>query len=693
MKVKRISLLMGCIFMFSLKLGYGQTLSPNGYSGLGLVPDGKTLNLGVMSFSFDPTLPGSLINNGYNSQIGFGLTKNLELVGRLATNDLKCNMFQNGACPANTIRDFSASLKWRFPIDWLKNNKTDVSIGATDFGGASTYFRSYYAVGTKTFDQIDISLGLSSAKAVNSMLKGPIAAVSWRPENWLEVNLQKNAQTTSSHMILKTKISEFGANAWITFNTRISEAPVVNKNWIGWGISTPLDKVQEKTSSTMTDLQKSINKTKELQVGEPDDLLRFLNNKGFYNSKIGTKSNGKLIIVVENTAYIWNNLDAAGVALGVISSAYSSAIKEQEFELVISTRGVEQLKISGEASCVGKWLSMGQACNKLSVHSLLQRSTNLNSSIKNLDQNSIDLDETINWTTGSSWQLRPEIVLSPTLTSSIGTEYGALDFELGANINAVVPLWTGATFEVNRVEPLGVETKQFEQNGVFYGSRIKAVTNRRLVHQIINVPAINTQARLSLGTAYSLWNGQQIETSTQSDSGRHKLGYTGGSFKNDSLTINQVRNYSLLNYRLVNNDQQTAVTEFTQGKFWAGDKGFSLNQRFWYGDSTLNVYFRRTRMEDVQPLRSFAGIQLAFPFTPRENKSLEKLGLRGVSQWTYSLETKVMERDNTITGGYGEVPRVGDSLVMILNRDRNSTRYYDTNMSRMRDAYLNLGSN
>jgi len=98
-------------------------------------------------------------------------------------------------------------------------------------------------------------------------------------------------------------------------------------------------------------------------------------------------------------------------------------------------------------------------------------------------------------------------------------------------------------------------------------------------------------------------------------------------------------------------------------------------------------------MGDGMPLVSFAGLQLAIPFTPRENRSLEHLGFRGISQWTYSLETKVLEKNNIITGGYGEVPRIGDSLLMTFNRDRNSTRYYDTNLARIRNAYLNLGSN
>ena len=670
-----------------------QQLSPNGYSGLGLVPSANTLKGGTAVLAFDPSVPGAPITSGYNNQIGFGLMDNLELVGRLATNNQKCNLFRAGACPANSYRDFSSSMKWSLPIDWLKQNNAAVAVGATDFGGAATFFRSTYVVGTKSFDQFDVSLGQAKKGSVgNSMLDGTLAAATWRPANWANVSVQKVGQNTSAHALLQTPVFTDGSTAWLTFNHRISEAPVMDKNWIGWGVSMPLDRVEK--TSVSTPLQKAIPQatTKELANLKPSDLPEAFKARGFYNPKIGTKANGQLVLELENTAYYWNILDAAGVALGAISSAYAQETKEQEFELVLTTRGIKQLKITGEAKCVGLWLSKGEVCSKLAVQSLSQRSPSTAFLPSSLITALGGLDESVNWSSGSAWSFRPEIIISPTLVTTIGTEYGSFDGDMGANINAVIPLWSGATIENNRVKPLGVGTKQFEQGGLFYASRLKPATNRTLFHQLINLPALNTQARLSGGTAYSVWDGRQIETSTQTDNGRHKLGYTEGSFKNDALAYNNERNYRLMNYRFANNDQQTSVTEVTQGKFWAGDKGFSINQRFWHGDTTLNIYLRRTRMTVSQPLVSFAGIQFAIPFTPRENKSLEHLGVRGVSQWTYSLETKVLEKDNIITGGYGEVPKVGDSLVMTFNRDRNSNRYYDTNLGRMKNAYVNLGN-
>jgi hypothetical protein len=690
-KLSEILLAVCCLT--SSSCGFAQVISPNGYSGLGLVPDATTLKAGEATLSFDPTVPGALITRGYSTVVGFGLFNDFEITGRLATNDQKCNMFNLGECPANTYRDFSASMKWSLPIDWLKKNNSAIALGVTDYGGAATLFRSYYVVGTKTFGQIDLSLGQAKSKVSSSMLDGALASVTWRPSNWANLSVQNVGKNLSAHAQLKTQILPNGTNAWLTLNSRLSNEPVMDKKWVGYGVSMPLDRTQTRESFARSVETTEKIKIKELEKLSPSQLSIELEKKGFYNNKIGKKINGQLVVEVENTAYIWNILDAAGVAMGVIAAAYTEESKEQEFELIVTTRGIRQLKVIGEAKCVGLWLSKGDVCSKMAVQSMSQRASSTEFFPANLTQSLNDLDEPVSLSSGGTWQFRPEIIISPSVVSAIGTEYGSFDFDLGANINTVLPLWAGATLETNRLEPLNIGTKQLELGGAFYDSRLKPVTSRKMFHQLINLSAINTQARYSSGTAYSVWDGQQIETSTQSPSGRIKVGYTTGSFKNNSIPSNNERNYNLLNLRLVNNDLQTAVTEVTHGKFWAGDTGFNINQRFWYGDTTVNVYFRRSRMGANQPLVSFAGLQLAFPFTPRENKSFQHIGIRGASLWAYSLETKVLEKDNIITRGYGEVPRVGESLVTTFNRDRNGVRYFDTNISRMRNAYLALGNN
>jgi hypothetical protein len=275
--------------------------------------------------------------------------------------------------------------------------------------------------------------------------------------------------------------------------------------------------------------------------------------------------------------------------------------------------------------------------------------------------------------------------------SSIGTEYGSFDMDGGVNINVVLPLWTGATLETNQVKPLGISTRGFERGGVFYDGRLKSTTSRTMIHQLINAHSVNTQAKLSFGTAYTTWHGHQLETSTQSDDGRHRVGLALGSFKNDTLNAENHKNYELVTYRYAHDDSFSTVTEVTTGKYWGGDKGWSIGQKFWHGDTALNIYLRRTRMMESAPLVSFAGLQISIPLTPRINKGMQHLSLRGSNQWSYSLESRVFARENLLTGGYGEVPKMGETLTQTFNRDRNSTRYLENSLARAKSAFNELG--
>jgi hypothetical protein len=76
----------------SLRVQAAGVISANGYSGLGLLPSAQVLTTGATVLNFDAALPGIVDTAGYNNQVGFGVYDHLELVGRLATNDLRCNI-------------------------------------------------------------------------------------------------------------------------------------------------------------------------------------------------------------------------------------------------------------------------------------------------------------------------------------------------------------------------------------------------------------------------------------------------------------------------------------------------------------------------------------------------------------------------------------------------------------------------
>ena len=670
---------LGGLFLLSLNISAlsQTTLSPNGYSGLGVTPSAQTIQGGTAVIDRSSALPGAPFagpgskgSTGYNTQVGVGLTDNFEVIGRIATQDQNCNQLVAGACPPGTIRDFSAGLKYSLPVDWLKRNSANVAIGLNDAGGAAALFRSYYVVGSKSLGSFDVSIGAAKPVGDTAVLRGGFGALGWTPNAWSKLSLQRIGPDTWASAALNSPTFFGGMSASINLNRSLNETPLTPRQWAGVSLSVPLDAVR-KLPTRVSELPVR----RSVKAINPAELAVALKQRGFYGSKIGSTKDGVLVLELENTGYLWNVLDATGVALGVVAAAYGDT--KTVFDLSINTRGIGLLKASGSAACVKQWLeSESGSCSDLKITTMLQ-----------------DQDEPfkpVRWEKGDFWTFRPELVLSPALISGIATEVGSLDFDLALNANLVVPLWRGATFEINQLVPTGLHTDDFRTGGAFYQARLQSGVTRKMLHQIMSFPSLSTQARVSLGTAYTYFQGIQLETQTTSMNGRHRVGIQTGNFETDNLPLKNKRSYNLLNYRYAWNDDQTLTTEINQGKFFGGDQGYMISQKFWHGDSNIAIYFRRTKMDGAANPVSFAGLQLNIPITPRRNPGISYAGLQGVSQWSYFFETKILEQENRITAGYGTVPTLGDSLATTLNRDRSSTQYFRDNSWRIKDAFVNL---
>ncbi len=656
-------------FIPSVASSSNTVLTSNGYSGHGLLPNAQTIAPGVGILDYSTALPGALDPRGHNNQVGFGLAPGLELVGRLATQDLHCNMFRRNACPPNIIRDFSASLKWTLPIPWLDRYDTAVAVGMSDVGGAAARFKSYYAVASKKFGPFGVNLGAAEAKGDLALLKGEFFGVDWSPTAWSKLSVQQIGSDSWASAAISTPSSAMGITGNFSINRSINRTSLTPAEWVGFGITIPLDGVAIRRE----DERKRTSRV--VKPIDPKDLSAALKKRGFYDSAIGELKDGTVVVSVDNVGYLWNALDAAGVALGEVAAAYGN--KSQRFILKVTARKIEQLQVRGDAACVKEWLQGGPQCRDMSVSSSLTADA--------LHNSLVSWSKPFDW-----WSLRPELVVSPTVTSAVGTEYGALDLDIGVNMNLVVPLWKGATWEVNRLEPLDINTRDFQRGGVFYASRFRPSVSRRMAHQIVSLPQVNTQFRASLGRSYTTWEGGQIEMQTLDTSGRHRLNLTAGRFEDDRLTRNNIKEYQLASYRIALDRAQKYTSEITYGKFWNGDTGYMFNQKFWHGDTAISVYIRQTRMTENSPTASFAGLQFSIPFTSRGNTGAQYLSARGVTEWTYSLESRIFERENLIGGGFGVYPRMGDTLQQTFNRDRNGTGYLRSEIWRLKDAFVNL---
>ena len=653
-------------------------LNTNGYTGLGMVPSANVLDPGEAALAYANQLPGASNNTGYNYNVGFGVMDNLEASARLATQDLHCNMFVTGNCPHDQIRHFATSIKYRIPNNWIPfgNKNLNLAVGDVDFGGAASYFSSKYAVATQKIDHLQFTLGAGKASKPNASLHGGFGGVQWDVNNWARVNYDQIGKDAWVHSTLYAHPFDFKSDLYITLNNHLTHSAITEKDWVGVGLNIPLNLTRETKVDPNTDPSgNAVGKPKRLRLPhvKPFDLQDELIKNGFLKAKFGTRDKD-LFLWVDQENFQWNAMDAAGLAMGILASTYGD--QSRHFDVVVGNRGLDILSVSGDIACVKQWLEANDACyTQLTVQSRLTHG---------LDWSGVE------WKFDSTGMVRPELVVSPNLINTLGTEYGTFDLDLGANLNPVIRLWKGGYVEMNSTVPLGIRTHQFNQNGAFYGNRIVPQVTRQVFHQIVDVNAINTQAMLTAGKIYQSFTGLGLETQTFNSSGKARLDLQVGSFQNKSLVdVKNQYSYELASLRYSKDDRFNSTTEILGGKFFTGDSGFVLSERFWYGDTALNFYFKRSVLPDASSI-NFAGFQLWIPLTPRVNDSFDRLNIRGNNEFTYTAESKVGSSNNNITLNVAVVPKTGDTLMQLSNQDRNSDRYYELRRDRLKLAYLDL---
>lgn len=70
--------------------------------------------------------------------------------------------------------------------------------------------------------------------------------------------------------------------------------------------------------------------------------------------------------------------------------------------------------------------------------------------------------------------------------------------------------------------------------------------------------------------------------------------------------------------------------------------------------------------------RKFMGFSLSFPLGPKTAHAVGPVTVRGADRLALGLETKVGESDNSLTYGYGEIPRVRHGVLSdVSDHDRN----------------------
>jgi hypothetical protein len=675
------------------------TMSFQGYSGLINTPTATLFDEGKFYFQYGnqvETRDG--YRNGDNYNFGVGLWQYVEVSGRLA----EYQDPNGGSSPT----DLSANIKIGIPFipkDWFS-----LAVGIQDIGGAANYFDAKYAVASKNiFNDINISLGIGQSDSTQGRLDGAFAGIAWQPYQWLKLSAEYDAADTQLGLHLSTPKSLLDSGIQLTTDLLISSTNEELKDdfYYGLGLTIPLgisganhsssnhDKNRESKSTYQysqidnieSDNIKSDNVERSAAV-ERLQVQKLLTAEGFQAIKIGEANLNTVYLELEDHIYNRNQIDGLGVVLGILSKHIQQSYSH--FKLVLKEREVPILVVKGNLAEYDGFLSDNQPL-KLDISTDTFGSQQRDTKVDLHDSNSI-------------W-FKPRLTFWPGLVTRVGTEFGVFDTSVALISHLEVPLWPGAAVTAQHTKQVA-ETKNFEDGEYFANNKQTTGLKEYSFHQTFSLP-YSVKNMSSLGRYRETWDYYSNEVRWQSYGGSHKVNLFAARYENQETPERErydgcnilflacwkepeatKRDVVIAKY-LYYNAHFDASVELQVGQYWQQDKGVVVKLERMFGDVTLNLTYKDTKVANEQA-NQFIGLGFSIPLTPRKDYNNKYFQVRGKPKWRYSVNTLVGKNHNRLTPGSGDTTQRFYNLdSAFYNNNRLSSEYIYDNADRLKEAY------
>ncbi|WP_019026763.1 YjbH domain-containing protein [Colwellia piezophila] len=663
------------------------TMSFQGYSGLINTPTAKLFDEGkfYLQYGNQVETKGGY-RNGDNYNFGVGLWEYVEVSGRLAD-------YNFGG--ESGLTDLSANIKVAIPFipkDWFS-----LALGIQDVGGSANYFDAKYAVASKNFfENVNVSLGMGKSDSNQGRLDGVFAGLAWQPYQWLKLSAEYDAADTNLGLHLSSPKSWLSGGMQLTTDLLVSSTNEELKDdfYYGVGLTIPLNFNGANNSSPYRELNSNLADLDEIAsdvvvrsaTAERQLVLELLAKEGFEAIEIAEADYNTIYVELENHIYNRNQIDGLGVVLGILSKHIQQ--NYSHFKLVLKERQIPILVVKGSLAEYDAFLTDNQPL-KLDISTDTFGSQRRNTTAALSDSNSI-------------W-FKPRITFWPGLVTRVGTEFGAFDASVALISHLEVPLWPGAAVTAQHTKQV-TETKNFEDGEFFSDDKQTTGLKEYSFHQTFSLPySIKNMA--SVGKYRDTYDYVSNEVRWQSFAGSHKVNLFTARYENQEIQEREhydgcnilfpacwkdvedpQRNVVIAKY-LYYNAHLNASAEVQVGQYWQQDKGFVVKLERMFGDVTLNLTYKDTKV-DNEEANQFIGLGFSIPLTPRKDYNNKYFQVRGKPKWRYSVNTLVGKSHNKLTPGSGDTSQRFYNLdSAFYNNNRLSSEYIYNNSKRLREAY------
>lgn len=663
-------------------------VSSQGVSGGLVIPYADVLSPGTLALSYgnykEPQL-GAPFSTEKNFSLGIGLFPYVEFFGRFAEYTDPKPVFFTGA------RDISANLKVQIPTPWIQGPK--FAVGMNDLSGGAVHFKSAYVVATEHYGPVKLVLGYAKGEppVINTKqpptFDGAFGGVNVQlTDNGLSALAEYDGQ--QNHLGLRwmsSPIASLGNSQFIGNVQRSSGAfdgpgTSVAVNKLGLSLVIPvganaLGVAKYKPSASQALLPIDDISSASGQTGmqatvqdKLESLLKALVAVGLERVRVG--QNGDAVVIeYENHRYAHNEADALGLVFGLGAEMAPKNIQKitavtfkdglRLYETSVGRNVYRAFLRDGPASHVRDSLSWQRAPSALSGHT-----------------------EWVNATPGKASPVRIE--LKPDLNYTLGTEIGAFDYALAANLQLTAPLWSGARLYSNYLSPLSNSTNM-DSGAPFDIYKQRSGVNTVALQQSFWL-GNQVLTNVSVGRFHYDTPGVQAE-STLFVPGSDDVIKASGALYNQAPGGLAGRDRAFAaSYRHMLSP--TTWLEAGGQSYSDGSRGPTVQLSRWFGDVSVQLFYRKGGSHQ------FAGLQLSFPLTPRQGMAPGPVFFTGTSQYAQSIRTQLTSAGTALN--YVQPGSVRDLKFAIniddqsLNAGRASQSYFSGEVYRMRDSFFNF---
>jgi hypothetical protein len=634
-----------------------QSLNATGVVGGLSIPDARALGNGTLALGMGSPREPQVVAQSSRSVsyvLGVGLAPGLDLVGRLAEYSTR----QPDGLITGGISDLSVNLKFSAALG-AGAESPRVALGLQDVAGGAVNFRAGYAVATQPWGPWSFTLGAGASRArqlpgTRASLDGAFGGIGYRigagalPGTLTLAAEHDGRQPLAGARWVSPAVPALGGSRFSASVHRTAERGAMpGSTAFGLFLTLPLgEEPADRSVAAVPSAQRAAPLPEAAADSGPARLGRLqeaLVALGLERVRVG-RLGAAWVIRYENQRFGHHEFDALGLVLGLASEAAPPGV-ERIVAVALKT-GQPVLTVSVGAQAWRDFLGDGRAGPAREAMQVWRGAW--------VDEAAVD------WLADRAGPAtRVHVRLTPELSYTVGTEYGAVHHALAGRASVSAPLWTGARLIVDVQQRLAVSA-QATETGVFASLRPPNGLQALALHQ-------------------SLWLGQRAVLGAAAGIFEHRApGVEGEALvfvpgRDDVLRL-RGRRVKLQPEMPLGSDLQQWISyrwvpsfagwardtwvEFGAQRYNDGSSGPMLTVSRWWGDFGVHLTYREGGV------RRFAGMELSFPLTPRVAPRTGPVQFSGPSQWRQGLRTRLT--DSQTAGNWVE-PRALRDLTLALD--------------------------